>query len=91
MNRTAKAQFIMNIVTSTWKNSRLDILVVIGLALLTSAVYWQSAQHGFIRYDDPTYVTENLVVQRGLSWDGLVWAFTTATAATGTLSRGCPT
>jgi len=71
----------MNTVMNTWKNSRLDLLVVMGLALLTVAVYWQSAQHGFIRYDDPTYVTENLVVQRGLSRDGLVWAFTTATAA----------
>ena len=64
---------------STPKNFRYDLIAISALVLLTAAVYWQSAQHGFIRYDDPLYVADNVVVQRGLSWDGLVWAFSTAT------------
>jgi tetratricopeptide (TPR) repeat protein len=31
---------------------------------------------GFINYDDPDYVTSNLRVQAGLSWEGAKWAFT---------------
>ncbi len=34
---------------------------------------------GFLNYDDPGYVTKNLHVQAGLSWTGLVWAFTAPT------------
>jgi len=32
---------------------------------------------GFVRYDDPVYVTENLRVQAGLTLENLRWAFTT--------------
>ena len=42
----------------------------------TLAVYLPAAQHGFSLYDDNDYVTENNVVQRGLTWDGFQWAFT---------------
>jgi tetratricopeptide (TPR) repeat protein len=72
-----KGAFVMN----TLKKSRLDILVVIGLALLTAAVYGQVIGHGFISYDDPIYVSENLVIQDGLTWKGFLRAFTTVTAA----------
>src|SRR6185369_12828022 len=41
------------------------------------AVYGQVYSHGFIAYDDPGYVRDNIVVRRGLTWDGLRWAFTT--------------
>ncbi len=34
----------------------------------------------FLNYDDPLYVTDNPHVQGGLSWAGLVWAFTAPTA-----------
>ncbi len=49
----------------------------IGLALmvLTLAVYWPIQHAGFLVYDDPTYVTDNLHVQRGLTSEGLAWAF----------------
>jgi tetratricopeptide (TPR) repeat protein len=65
----------------TLRKSRLDILVVIGLVLLTAAVYGQVIGHGFISYDDPVYVSENLVIQDGLTWKGFLRAFTTVTAA----------
>jgi protein O-mannosyl-transferase len=45
------------------------------LVLGTLAVYLPAARHGFSLYDDNDYVTENSVVQRGLTWDGFRWAF----------------
>ena len=32
-------------------------------------------------YDDDDYVTDNPVVQRGLTWTGIQWAFTTGRAS----------
>jgi protein O-mannosyl-transferase len=47
------------------------------LALVTLVIYLPAGQHYFIGFDDPDYVTENRVVQTGLSGRGLEWAFTT--------------
>lgn len=47
----------------------------VGLALLTLAVYLPVLAHGFIRFDDPYYVTGNPRVQAGLTWEGIAWAF----------------
>jgi tetratricopeptide (TPR) repeat protein len=71
----------MNIVIDTLKKSRLEICVIVSLVLLTAAVYGQVIGHGFINYDDPDYITENLLVQEGLTREGSRWAFTTFTAA----------
>ena len=48
-----------------------------GLALCCVAIYGQTLAHNFVVYDDTLYVTENAEVQAGLSWTGVVWAFTT--------------
>ncbi|MCE5282209.1 MAG: tetratricopeptide repeat protein [Deltaproteobacteria bacterium] len=45
------------------------------LVVLTVAVYGQTVQHGFISFDDDDYITNNDVVQRGLTWEGFLWAF----------------
>ncbi len=58
------------------RNLRWDWMISLSLAVLTAAVYVQVIGHGFISYDDPGYVSENLVVQKGLTWEGLRWAFT---------------
>src|ERR1035437_2214187 len=50
------------------------------LSLLVVAVYWPILSHDFVNCDDPTYVTENLRVQGGLTWSNVVWAFTTTKA-----------
>ena len=50
------------------------------LALVVVWLYWPTSHHEFINYDDQDYVTENLIVQQGLSWEGLSWAFTTSHA-----------
>ena len=50
-------------------------MVCVLLAVTTLAVYWPVIFNGFTNYDDGYYVTENAYIQRGLSWDGVVWAF----------------
>jgi tetratricopeptide (TPR) repeat protein len=50
------------------------------LALITLLAYLPAARDGFVNYDDQDYVTENSVVQKGLTWTGIKWAFTTGHA-----------
>jgi protein O-mannosyl-transferase len=47
------------------------------IAAGTFLVYARVASYPFIYFDDNRYVTENPVVLRGLTSDGLRWAFTT--------------
>ena len=56
-------------------------LIGLLLALITLLVYLPAARDGFINYDDQDYVTENSVVQKGLTWTGIKWAFTTGHAS----------
>src|SRR5688572_5396147 len=56
-------------------------LLCLLLALITLLLYLPVWQHGFIVYDDNLYVTDNRMVQRGLSWAGVKWAFTTLHAS----------
>jgi tetratricopeptide (TPR) repeat protein len=51
------------------------------LALVTLLVYLPASRDGFVYYDDQDYVTENSVVQKGLTWTGIKWAFTTGHAS----------
>ena len=50
------------------------------LALITLLAYWPVARNSFVSYDDNDYVTENHIVQKGLTWPGVKWAFTTGYA-----------
>ncbi|MGP8245051.1 MAG: tetratricopeptide repeat protein [Bryobacteraceae bacterium] len=51
----------------------------ISLALIAASVfiYAPVRDHSFVTWDDPQYVSDNLHVAAGLTWDGLRWAFTT--------------
>lgn len=51
------------------------------LVAATLLAYADVGQLGFVRYDDPQYVTENPIVQAGLSAEGMRWAFGTFAAA----------
>ena len=51
------------------------------LALVTLLAYLPASRDGFVNYDDQDYVTENSVVQKGLTWTGIKWAFTTGHAS----------
>jgi tetratricopeptide (TPR) repeat protein len=48
------------------------------VALAVAAIVWSRAlDNGFVHVDDPHYLTQNAMVQAGLTWDGVVSAFTT--------------
>ena len=50
--------------------------VCLFLAAIIWAVFGQTLYHEFVNYDDNTYVYENPVVQKGLTWEGFRWALT---------------
>jgi Flp pilus assembly protein TadD len=53
-----------------------DLLICLGLVLLTLVVYGQVRTHEFVNFDDNEYVTENPHVQTGLTVKSIAWAFT---------------
>ena len=56
---------------------RMNFLIAGALAIVTLAIYAQVIGHQFITLDDPTYIQENPMVNRGVTRAGLAWAFTT--------------
>ncbi len=60
--------------------SREGISGVIFILALVIAVYWPVQDFSFLDYDDPVYVTENVMVQKGISREGIAWAFKTTEA-----------
>ena len=56
---------------------RPDLLILLGLAVMTFAIYAQVISHQFITLDDPTYIQENPMVNRGITGAGIAWSFTT--------------
>ena len=52
--------------------------ICVGLVALVWFVFGQSSHFPFVNYDDPTYTYEAPQIIAGLSWDGVVWAFTHA-------------
>src|SRR6266496_6150259 len=56
---------------------RPDLLILLGLAVMTFAIYAQVSGHQFIALDDDSYIKENPIVNRGVTLAGLAWAFTT--------------
>ena len=55
----------------------LRLLICLSLAVMVVIIYGQTRHFGFINYDDPTYVTENAYVQKGITAASVKWAFTT--------------
>ena len=53
----------------------LALIVAVGVA------YWPVQRFGFVRFDDPLYVTENPHVLEGLTWRGVRWTLTSGYAA----------
>jgi protein O-mannosyl-transferase len=52
-------------------------LAATAIALTTAAIYSAVGSFDFCNFDDPDYVAQNDTVQRGLTFKGLWWAFTT--------------
>jgi len=49
--------------------------VCLALALLAAGPFFQARHFGYINYDDADYVFNNPTVLKGLTWEGLAWAF----------------
>ncbi|OQX10679.1 MAG: hypothetical protein BWK80_45505 [Desulfobacteraceae bacterium IS3] len=58
-------------------NISADVLICFLLVAAIAAVYGQTGQYDFVTYDDGEYVYENIHVKAGLTWESIVWAFTT--------------
>src|SRR6202035_1790246 len=56
---------------------RPDLLILLGLAVVTFGIYAQVIGHRFIIMDDLSYIEENPMVNHGVTLGGLAWAFTT--------------
>ncbi len=53
------------------------LLACAALLALVAVVYSSVGSFGFVDFDDSRYVFDNPVVRRGLTPDGIAWAFTT--------------
>ena len=47
------------------------------LIIFTVALYYPVRTHPYVNYDDNVYVTDNVHIQNGLTWDTFTWAFVT--------------
>jgi protein O-mannosyl-transferase len=54
------------------------LLVGLSICLITLFAYRGVGDHGFSEFDDGFYVAENEQVQKGLTWENLLWAFSFA-------------
>ncbi len=54
---------------------------VLLLAFAVLAIYWQTGNHAFVNLDDDAYIYGNPNVRKGLTPEGVAWAFTTTHAA----------
>ena len=53
----------------------------LGLVAGVAIAYWPVRAFGFVRFDDPTYVTENPHIVSGVTWSAIKWAFTSGYGA----------
>jgi protein O-mannosyl-transferase len=73
---TAEASAPVAVDPPAWKAPP-AVALAVAIALLTLAVFGRVLGHEFITLDDPLYVSQNEVVKRGLSGEGIRYAFTT--------------
>ncbi len=50
--------------------------IVLLLSLLVVGLYGQMLGHSFVAFDDQAYVTQNYRIRHGITWDNLVWVWT---------------
>jgi tetratricopeptide (TPR) repeat protein len=53
-----------------------DVWIYVFLTAAIFAAYGQVLRFGFVNYDDPVYIADNPYVRDGITWSGVVWAFT---------------
>ncbi|MEI6209112.1 MAG: tetratricopeptide repeat protein [Desulfuromonadales bacterium] len=52
-----------------------NYVIIALLVVLTCIAYWHLGSNNFIDFDDNDYITKNFVVQRGLTLEGIKYAF----------------
>jgi tetratricopeptide (TPR) repeat protein len=77
--RNAETSRRRNTPVSTFR--RFGVWLTALLMAATVALYWPVRDHEFINYDDDRYVTDNAIVQRGITMRGIVWAFSSLEVA----------
>jgi hypothetical protein len=60
--------------TKGWFGSQ-ETWIAVGILLLTLAAYLQVVSFFFVSFDDPVYLTRNPIIQEGLNWTSLKYAF----------------
>ncbi len=55
--------------------------MLLGLVALVALAYESVRRYGFLRFDDPLYVSENPHIAHGLTWGAVRWALTSGYAA----------
>src|ERR1035437_471009 len=63
------------------QRERTAIFVGVVLFGLVLGTFLPALSNGFVGFDDPDYVTENVHVQAGLTWESVQWAFRSTEAA----------
>lgn len=63
------------------RQNRIKLLISLLIIIATLAAYRHITNFDFIGVDDELYLTKNRQVQNGLTFEGVVWAFTTFHAA----------
>ena len=56
---------------------RFDLKICLVVAAAVLAVYADVWRFGLVNYDDQVYIVHSPYVLNGLTWDGIIWSFTT--------------
>ncbi|HXG37706.1 MAG TPA: glycosyltransferase family 39 protein, partial [Bacteroidota bacterium] len=67
--------------TERFLNVPLRYWILLFLIVGTLAVYLPVKDHEFLLYDDYSYIVKNYYIQPGVTWENIVWAFTSGYAA----------
>ncbi len=62
----------------TNNTNHVAIVLCLLIGVVTLATFWPSANNDFVNFDDQDYLTHNQVVLKGLTWEGVRYAFTSA-------------
>jgi tetratricopeptide (TPR) repeat protein len=76
MSASKKGHPLLNGKAPHQRNPRWLVPVLcLALAVIAFAVFGQTLHHDFVNFDDGDYVFRNPMVARGLTFQGIVWAF----------------
>ena len=81
--RHAEDEEMMRACTTTgrWRRWGWGVAGAVVLGVMVGWVYRDVGGHGWVAWDDNGYIYENGMVQRGLTWEGVKWAWTTGEQA----------